>query len=95
MQAKYTPEAMRARLAELDAEAAAIEKQAAPLRRQRAALREKMAPLEAEERALVAHYREIEKPLFDIDQERAIIARALGGKALRADPARGAIKGGK
>ncbi|MGE0155108.1 MAG: hypothetical protein AB7R90_21015 [Reyranellaceae bacterium] len=96
MSAKYTPEAMRARLAEIDRDVAAIEGKARPLREARDKVRAQMAPLEEQERALIKQYRAIEAPLYDLEQERAIIARALGAKAqLKADPATLKVKGGK
>ncbi len=55
-------------------------KESAPLREKREALKEKMAPLEKESREIRDAIIKIERPrLPEIDQERAMIQKALNG----------------
>lgn len=71
------PENLRTRFAELGEQRDAILASSGPVREQRDAIahdaQEKMAALDARIRAA-------EDGLFDIDQARALISRALGGK---------------
>jgi len=73
----FDPDALRARFRELTEKSQAIRAVSVPLRERRDAMvadhEAKMAPLQRE-------IREIEAPLFDVEQERAMIARALNGK---------------
>jgi uncharacterized coiled-coil DUF342 family protein len=74
---KYNPEAMRARFAELQAQAEAIRAKSGPLREKRDALVNEAGE---KERALNEKIAEAEAGLFEIDNEIALISRALGGK---------------
>lgn len=71
------PDALRARFRELTGKSQAIRAVAVPLRDRRDAMvadhEAKLAPIQRE-------IREIEAPLYEIEQERAMIARALNGK---------------
>lgn len=72
-----TPENLRARFAELGEQRAAMLTASGPLREQRdeiaRALQAQIADIDTQIRAA-------ELGMFDLDQERALIARALGGK---------------
>lgn len=71
------PENLRARFAELGEQREGMLATSAPLREQRdtiaRAAQEQIAALDVQ-------IRDAEDGLFDIDQERGLIARALGGK---------------
>jgi hypothetical protein len=73
----YDPETMRARFWALFREGEMIRASAAPKRADRD---QKIAEHERTIAALNAEIKQIEAPLYDIEQERAVIARALGGK---------------
>lgn len=73
----FDPDTMRARFRELAAKRAEILAVSAPLRAKRD---EATAVYEAVVRPIEAQVKQIEAPLFAIDQERAVIARALSGK---------------
>jgi uncharacterized protein (DUF3084 family) len=73
----YNPEKMRARFHDLTAKAAKIRAKADPLRE----ARDEVAARHAKE--IAAHNKKVraaEDGLFDIEQERAMLARALGGR---------------
>lgn len=72
-----TPAEQRARFAELTAAAAAIRAKVDPLREHRDAVVNKARE---DEQVLNDEIREAEAGLFEIEQERAMIVRALGGK---------------
>jgi uncharacterized coiled-coil DUF342 family protein len=72
-----TPEALRARFAELGEQRDSILGQSTPLREQRD---EVSVNAQTQMEALDDEIRAAEAGLFDIDQERGLIARALGGR---------------
>lgn len=72
-----TAEEMRVRFADLQARRASILAASMPLRQSRDDL---VNAAREQEALLNAEIREAEEGLFDIDQESAMIARALGGK---------------
>jgi len=81
----FNPNDMRVRFAELTAQREKITAVSGPLREKRDAFVKEMR---AKEDAMSAEIKTAEEGLFDIDQERAMIARALGGKtAMPAEPA--------
>jgi len=73
----FDPNTMRDRFRVLGEQKASLEEKLAPLQAKRDELRQAyemlMQPLEAQ-------LKEMSAPLFGIDQERAVIARALAGK---------------
>lgn len=71
------PDDLRARFAELANMREGIQAQSAPLREQRDTL---AAEAQAATAALDQQIGAIEADLFDINQEAALIARALGGR---------------
>lgn len=73
----FSPETLRARFHELTAQHDEIRAKSDPLRAKRDALSQKHA---LEEKALNDRIKEVEAGLFEIEQERAALARALGGK---------------
>lgn len=73
----FDPDTMRKRFHELGAQRDAITAKSAPLRARREAA---VHLYESVARPLEAQIREIETGLYEIDQERAVIARALNGK---------------
>lgn len=77
-----TKDGLRARFAELTEQRQAILDVSEPLRRDRDAL---VAAHQAAEQAANAAITKAETGLYDIDQERAMIVRALNGKTT--DPA--------
>lgn len=77
-----TKEGLRARFVELSGQAAAIRTVSTPLRAQRDS---HVQQARETEDAMNAAIREAELGLFDIEQERAMIVRALNGKTT--DPA--------
>lgn len=74
---KFDPTTLRARFAELSTQRETIVAAAAPLREKRDALVNKARE---DEKAINAEIRKAEAGLFELDQERAMISRALGGK---------------
>lgn len=73
----FNPDVLRERFAELTAQRDAILAQSVPLRETRdAAIAAARAERVTADTAILA----IEAPLFDIDQERALITRALNGQ---------------
>jgi len=75
-----TEDTMRKRFWDLAAERERILAMSAGARSQREALQTEIAQREKAMEPLNASIREIERPLYDIDQERAMLARALGGR---------------
>lgn len=73
----FDPGTMRKRFAELGAKREAILAQARPLREARDAF---AAETDAKLKAMAAEIKKAEAGLFEIEQERAIISRALSGK---------------
>lgn len=74
------PDEMRARFHELGAQREAIAAQVKPLREQYDALAAQAGEIHDKQKALAAQFKPMEQPLVAIDQERAALARALGGK---------------
>ena len=77
MAGDFSPKNLRARFHSATAEREKIAAAAAPLRAERDRI---SAELDTKVRALNAQLKEIEAPLFDLDNERAAISRALNGK---------------
>lgn len=73
----FSPEKMRARYAELTAKGEEIRAKAAPMREARDAFANEARDKEL---AMNAEIAEVEAGLGQIDNERALISRALGGK---------------
>lgn len=73
----FDPETMRRRFADLTKQAEKIRAETAPLRWKRD---EALASIAQRVTALETQIKALEAPLFDIEQERAIISRALNGK---------------
>lgn len=78
----FSPEAMRRRFAELTTKRDEILQQSTPLREQRDRM---LADHQQQQKNLNDEIAKVETGLFDIDQERAMLARALNGKT--GDPA--------
>lgn len=76
---QFRPENMRNRFHELGKKREAILAKTTPLRAQRDKI---VQDADVKAKALADQFKKLEKDggLFDIDMERAIIARALGGK---------------
>lgn len=74
---EFTPEALRARFAALTEQRDTVAAVSEPLRTRRDAIAAQAA---ADLAALDVEIRAAETGLFDLDQERAMIARALGGR---------------
>lgn len=77
---KYAPDALRERFAAIKAEKDTVLAESAPIREELDALRAEIDKLEAEAHPLRQQIRKVEVPLYDLDQEAAMIARALGGR---------------
>jgi uncharacterized coiled-coil DUF342 family protein len=77
------PKALRDRFAELGTERVAIVAESGPLRDERDEL---IKSCDEKTKVLSTQIANIEAGLFDIDQERALIARALGGQTGLAKP---------
>jgi hypothetical protein len=73
----FDPDSMRKRFHELGAQHDAILAKSAPLRAKRD---QAVALYESVAKPFEAQIREAEAGLYEIDKERAFIARALGGK---------------
>lgn len=73
----FAPEALRARFAALTAQRATVAAVSEPLRTRRDAI---AARATADLAAIDVEIRAAEAGLFELDQERAMIARALGGR---------------
>lgn len=73
----YSPEAMRAKFWELTRAAEEIRSRSLPLRAERDKIIADTAP---RLKKLEREYKDIEAPLYEIERERALLARALGGK---------------
>lgn len=73
--------------AKIAADIAAIEAKTAPLRAKRDALAAKAAPIEAEMKKLADEFLKIEREggLFDLKNEQAALARALGANSMTAE----------
>lgn len=79
----FHPDNMRKRFHELGKKREAIMAKVGPLRAQHDKI---VQEADAKAKALVSQFRKIEKDegLFDLDMERAMLARALGGKTGKA-----------
>lgn len=73
-------ETMRQRFHAAGAEKDAILSQSAPLRAQEDQIRAQIDVLKGQLAGVVTQRKAVEAPVFELDQERASIARALGGK---------------
>lgn len=73
----FDPDKMRARFHDLTAKAVAVRAKADPIRAKRDNMQVRHAKEAAKANTEVA---KAEKGLFEIEQERAMIARALGGR---------------
>lgn len=73
----FTPETLRARFRELCAQRDSIRQKAQPIRDEYDVISQKR---DLELNPLRIKLKEIETPLYNLDQEIATIARALGGK---------------
>lgn len=71
---------MQKRFHALGSEREAILARSAPTRTERETLQAEVAERELKIKPLTQTIREIEKKLYDIDMERAALARALNGK---------------
>lgn len=80
----FNPDNMRTRFRELGEQRAAILAKSEPKREKRDGIVSKARDQEA---ALNAEIREIEEGLFEIDNERAMISRALAGRTGEGDEA--------
>ena len=76
---KFDEASMRARQAELKAEIAAIRAVTDPMRAERDRYSQETS---AKLKSMDESIREAERPLFDLQNEAGIIAKALGGKSL-------------
>lgn len=74
----FTPDAIRQRYVEATIEVERIRALAKPHRDARDAVLAEMQPLLDREKELIAVYIEIEKPLYDLEMERAALNRAMG-----------------
>lgn len=74
------PDALRQRFAALGVQKASIVERVAPLRAQYEPLLAQQMALDVQMRPLLDQIKAIEAPLFAIEQERAMICRALAGK---------------
>lgn len=75
-----THDSMRQRFHAAGAEKEAILSQSAPLRAQEDQIRAQIDVLKAQLAGVVAQRKGVEGPVFALDNERAVLARALGGK---------------
>lgn len=75
-----TKDLLRKRFHEATAEADAIRARSTPLRDARDALAKQVHAIEAQMTVLAAQIREAEQGLYELDNERGTINRALGGK---------------
>ena len=71
---------MRARFHALGKQRAEIDAKAEPVRSRYNTIRDEAEALRLKMRPLLDELQAIEKPLFDIDQERSMITRALAGR---------------
>lgn len=74
------PEEMRAKFHTLGRQREEIAAKAAPVRAKYDVLRDQECKLRDQMKPVIAELRQIEEPLFGIDNERAMLARALNGK---------------
>lgn len=84
----YTPEAMRARLTEIQLACAGIEKELAPLHEEYDRLRNGPVRDEKRRAQVVALIQKAEAPMREMRREAAMLAKALGGRRLMAKPPR-------
>lgn len=76
----FDPVTMRRRFADITAQREALMAKVAPLRQRYEAALAQEQKIKAQIRPLLDELKAAEKPLFDLDQERAIIVRALAGR---------------
>lgn len=77
---KFNPEAMRKRFHDITAIKANIRTASAPLRAKYEALRNTEQEIQLQQRPIRDEMLKIEGPLFDLSNEQAFLARALGGQ---------------
>ena len=77
---------LQRRFHQLGAEREAILTKSAPARHVRDAIAARVAALEQAMQTLTKAIKQVEEPLFEVDQERARLARALSGKTGVAPP---------
>lgn len=77
---QFSHDSMRQRFHAAGAEKEAILAQSAPLRAQEDEIRAKIDVLKAQLKAIVDKRKAVEAPVFALDNERGVLARALGGK---------------
>lgn len=80
MATTFKPGDLKARFAELEAARNRIISASGPIRQHRDALRAQQDALREQMRPLEAQIKSIEEPLYNIDMERSVIAKALGGR---------------
>lgn len=83
MATTFKPTDLQARFAELETARNRILAASQPIRQQRDALRAQQDALREQMRPLEEQIKSIEAPLYNIDMERATIARALSGRTTR------------
>ena len=74
------PDEMRKRFHALAVERAGVVEKAKPLRGKYEELRQRQHAIDAEIKALLPQLKAAEAPLFDIDNERGALSRALNGQ---------------
>lgn len=77
---QFSHDSMRQRFHAAGAEKDAILSQSVPLRAQEDQIRAQIDVLKGQLAGVVAQRKAVEAPVFDLDQERATLARSLGGK---------------
>lgn len=81
----YSDQALRVEFHRLIEEGDAVRAMSKDLREQQGKLASQIAAIEEEKRPIDAQIREIEAPLFDIEQQRSKLVRALKGRTGNAD----------
>jgi chromosome segregation ATPase len=76
----FDPDIMRARFHDLAKQRNEIEAKAAPTRQRYHELQAQEQAIKAQLRPVLDELQALEEPLFKIDQERAILVRALAGR---------------
>lgn len=76
---KFTPEAMRSRQAEIKAEISAIKAKTVPMREEYDRYSQETT---RKLREMAESLKAAEAPLFELQNEAGLIAKALGGKAM-------------
>lgn len=79
-QSPFSTEAMRKRFWELTGQVDQVRQKAGPLRAKYEALRHQQCEIDKQLAPIIADMKQAEAPLFEMDKERAALARALNGK---------------